>query len=123
MKKLAKIIEMIGTVVFLFCICIDATEYPVTAIPVLIGLLLIYIGTKIDGEWQEYTEEIVDYDYRSESDDDDGITYITFDTDYSKENGRIQSRGYIKKYEDGTEEQRTAYEVSVSKINVLEEEN
>ena len=46
MKKLAKIIEMIGTVVFLFCICIDATEYPVTAIPVLIGLLLIYIGTK-----------------------------------------------------------------------------
>jgi phage anti-repressor protein len=80
-----KVIEMIGTVVFLFCICIDATEYPVTAIPVLIGLLLIYIGTKIDGEWQEYTEEIVDYDYRSESDDDDGITYITFDTDYSKE--------------------------------------
>lgn len=38
-------------------------------------------------------------------------------------NGRIQSRGYIKKYEDGTEEQRTAYEVSVSKINVLEEGN
>lgn len=38
-------------------------------------------------------------------------------------NGRIQSRGYIKKYEDGTEEQRTAYEVSVNKINVLEEEN
>ena len=37
--------------------------------------------------------------------------------------GRIQSRGYIKLYEDGTEEQRTAYEVSVSKINVLEEEN
>ena len=46
MKKFAKVIEMIGTVVFLFCICIDATEYPVTAIPVLIGLLLIYIGTK-----------------------------------------------------------------------------
>lgn len=37
--------------------------------------------------------------------------------------GRIQSRGYVKMYEDGTEEQRTAYEVSVSKINVLEEEN
>ena len=36
---------------------------------------------------------------------------------------RIQSRGYVKMYEDGTEEQRTAYEVSVSKINVLEEEN
>lgn len=38
-------------------------------------------------------------------------------------NGRIQSRGYVKLHEDGTEEQRTAYEVSVSKINVLEEEN
>jgi primosomal replication protein N len=38
-------------------------------------------------------------------------------------NGRIQSRGYVKMHEDGTEEQRTAYEVSVSKINVLEEEN
>jgi primosomal replication protein N len=37
--------------------------------------------------------------------------------------GRIQSRGYVKMHEDGTEEQRTAYEVSVSKINVLEEEN
>lgn len=37
--------------------------------------------------------------------------------------GRIQSRGYVKMYEDGTEEQRTSYEVSVSKINVLEEEN
>lgn len=92
MKKFAKVIEMIGTVVFLFCICIDATEYPVTAIPVLIGLLLIYIGTKIDGEWQEYTEEIVDYDYRSESDDDDGITYITFDTDYSKEKEKESSK-------------------------------
>lgn len=34
--------------------------------------------------------------------------------------GRIQSRGYVKMYEDGTEEQRTAYEVSVSKINLLE---
>lgn len=30
--------------------------------------------------------------------------------------GRIQSRKYIKHYPDGTEENRTAYEVSVSKI-------
>lgn len=33
--------------------------------------------------------------------------------------GRIQSREYIKKHEDGTEEQRTAYEVSVSQIEVV----
>ena len=36
--------------------------------------------------------------------------------------GRIQSREYIKRYEDGTEEQRTAYEVSVSRIEVVEME-
>lgn len=33
--------------------------------------------------------------------------------------GRIQSREYLKKLEDGTEEIRTAYEVSVSSIDVL----
>lgn len=33
--------------------------------------------------------------------------------------GRIQSREYIKKHEDGTEEMRTAYEVSVSQIEVV----
>lgn len=35
-------------------------------------------------------------------------------------NGRIQSREYVKKLEDGTEETRTAYELSVSRIDVLE---
>ena len=30
--------------------------------------------------------------------------------------GRIQSRNYTKRYPDGTEENRTTYEVSVSKI-------
>lgn len=34
--------------------------------------------------------------------------------------GRIQSREYIKKLDDGTQETRTAYEVSVSKIDVAE---
>lgn len=35
--------------------------------------------------------------------------------------GRIQSREYVKKLDDGTQETRTAYEVSVSRINVVEE--
>ena len=35
--------------------------------------------------------------------------------------GRFQSREYDKLYEDGTEEKKTAYEVSVSKFEVLEE--
>lgn len=35
--------------------------------------------------------------------------------------GRFQSREYNKFYEDGTEEKKTAYEVSVSRFEVLEE--
>lgn len=35
---------------------------------------------------------------------------------YLELEGRIQSREYLKKYEDGTEELRTAYEVSVSRV-------
>lgn len=35
--------------------------------------------------------------------------------------GRFQSREYDKLYEDGTEEKKTAYEVSVSRSEVLEE--
>lgn len=34
--------------------------------------------------------------------------------------GRIQSRDYQKKLEDGTEEVRTAYEISISSISILE---
>ena len=35
--------------------------------------------------------------------------------------GRIQSREYQKQIEDGVYETRTAYEVSVSKLTVVEE--
>lgn len=35
--------------------------------------------------------------------------------------GRIQSREYTKYFDDGTQETRTAYEVSVSRIDVVEE--
>ena len=37
--------------------------------------------------------------------------------------GRVQSRIYQKKYEDGTVEDRTAYEVSISSLEVIKEEN
>ena len=36
--------------------------------------------------------------------------------------GRLQSREYTKKYEDGTEEVKTAYEVSVRTVNVINKE-
>ena len=37
-----------------------------------------------------------------------------------KVTGRIQSRSYEKKYEDGTVEQKVAYEVSISNLEVIE---
>ena len=37
--------------------------------------------------------------------------------------GRVQSRIYQKKYEDGTIEDRTAYEVSISSLEVIKEED
>lgn len=37
--------------------------------------------------------------------------------------GRIQSRLYEKKFEDGTSETRRAYEVSISKLEVEKDEN
>ena len=43
-------------------------------------------------------------------------------SDNVKLTGRLQSREYIKKLEDGTEEVRTAYEVSTSMVNVIKEE-
>ena len=40
-----------------------------------------------------------------------------------KVTGRVQSRTYEKKYEDGTTEQRIAYEVSVVSLEVINEED
>ena len=37
--------------------------------------------------------------------------------------GRVQSRGYEKKHEDGTVEQKTAYEVSVISLEILNEDS
>lgn len=37
--------------------------------------------------------------------------------------GRVQSRVYQKKYEDGTVEDRTAYEVSISSLEVVKDED
>ena len=37
--------------------------------------------------------------------------------------GRVQSRIYEKKFEDGTVEQRVAYEVSVGSLEIIEEKN
>lgn len=41
--------------------------------------------------------------------------------DRIKVNGRLQSRTYIKKIDENTTEEKTAYEVSVSKVELFEE--
>ena len=37
--------------------------------------------------------------------------------------GRVQSRTYEKKFEDGTSETRIAYEVSVGSLEIINEED
>ena len=37
--------------------------------------------------------------------------------------GRVQSRNYEKKHEDGTVEQRVAYEVSIASLELVNENN
>lgn len=37
--------------------------------------------------------------------------------------GRVQSRKYEKKYEDGTVIEKVAYEVSISSLEVIEEKD
>ena len=39
-----------------------------------------------------------------------------------KVTGRLQSREYTKKYDDGTEESKTAYELSASTFEIIEED-
>ncbi len=80
MKKLAKVIELAGALLFFLGISVDAAENPIIAIPVLSGLLLIYFGTKIEGGWTDAEEIVEDCNFSAdESGTDDGITYITYD--------------------------------------------
>lgn len=81
MKKLANVIELAGALLFFLGINVDAAENPIIAIPVLSGLLLIYLGTKIEGGWTDAEEIVEDHDYYVDGDNtDDGITYITYDS-------------------------------------------
>lgn len=75
MKKLAKVIELAGALLFFLGISVDAAENPIIAIPVLSGLLLIYLGTKIEGGWTDAEEIVEDHVFKDEE-TDDGIIYI-----------------------------------------------
>lgn len=85
MKKIAKICEVAGALLALSCMCIDVAEHPIAAIPIAIGWITFYIGTKIDGGWQD-EEEIIE----SDSFHNNG-TYIDGDIEYiSCDSSRIE---------------------------------
>nr|DAZ48082.1 MAG TPA: hypothetical protein [Caudoviricetes sp.] len=75
MKKFAKLIESVGALLFFLGISVDVVDNPITAVPALIGLLLIYLGTKIEGGWTEAEEIVEDHVFKDEE-TDDGIIYI-----------------------------------------------
>lgn len=63
------------------CMCADATENPIVAIPTIISLLLLYAGSRIEGGWQDAEEIVEDHNYYVDGDDTDyGINYITYDS-------------------------------------------
>lgn len=81
-RKISKIIGGIGVIIAFTPACFDVTEFPILAIPIICGMILILISAKIDGGW--FDEEEFDFDYNIDScSDDDGITYITYDSDGS----------------------------------------
>lgn len=85
MKKIAIVIEIIGALLALISMCVDVTEHPILSIPIIIGWCVFFIGTKIDGGWQD-EEEIIE----SDSFHNNG-TYIDGDIEYiSCDSSRIE---------------------------------
>ena len=81
MKKLARAIEIAGALLALISMCADVTEHPILSIPIIIGWCVFFVGTKIDGGWQD-EEEIIENDsfHNNGSYIDGDITYITYDS-------------------------------------------
>ena len=87
MKKLAAVIEAIGIIIAFLSMCCDTAEHPMVAIPMFCGFAILFAGMKMDNGWFEIEEE---FDFVSNDDDtDDGITYITYDSNGNeKEQGK-----------------------------------
>ena len=81
MKKLARAIEIAGALLALISMCADVTKHPILSIPIIIGWCVFFVGTKIDGGWQD-EEEIIENDsfHNNGSYIDGDITYITYDS-------------------------------------------
>lgn len=81
MKKIAIVIEIIGALLALISMCADVTEHPILSIPIIIGWCVFFIGTKIDGGWQD-EEEIIESDsfHNNGSYIDGDIEYISYES-------------------------------------------
>lgn len=79
MKKLPYIIGGIGLVIFGIAGSYDFIEHPVIAIPIVIGVFLIFAGMYIERSWSFADEEEFNGSVSIVDDTDDGITYITYD--------------------------------------------
>lgn len=68
MKKLENILEATGALMALTFLCFDVSEYPIFAIPILVGFGMVYIGTKIGKEWYYEKEDFSDVNSGNYSD-------------------------------------------------------
>lgn len=86
MKNLPYIVSGIGLVIFGIAGSCDFIKYPVIAIPIAIGVLLVFAGMYIERSWSFADEEDFDGSGNDVDDTDDGITYIIYDDNGSPRN-------------------------------------
>lgn len=86
MKKFSNIIGNIGFLMAFFAMSCNIDEYPILAIPIFVGLGLIYASYRIEKGWCDFEDfkkiETSDSNCNSNNDDsyDDGLVYIPYDS-------------------------------------------
>lgn len=81
MKNLPYIISGIGLAIFGIAGSCDFIDHPIIAVLIVIGVFLILVGAYIERSWSFEEKEDFDCADRGSDDTDDGITYVTYDSD------------------------------------------
>lgn len=79
MKNLPYIISGIGFVIFGIAGSCDFVEYPIIAIPIIAGVLLMYVGYHIERSWSFEEKEDFECTDCADNDNDNNIARITYD--------------------------------------------
>lgn len=86
MKKISNIIGGIGFLTTFYSMSCNVEDYPILAIPIFIGLGLIYVSYRIEKGWCDF-EDFKDFEEigsnRNSSDNDcydDDLVYISYDS-------------------------------------------